>query len=146
MSQRKMKYIAHSIPDGATEDALKSRFLKSMRMKALEGVTTTNNYGGGATETSNAEGVTDGAIFDTRLLRTKLFTLKEHDVNAIKWRVLGCLDPKNWVVAIAERVVLKGATDSISTTDPYNFMCVQIKPNVADTHGKVTAFQGGYTV
>lgn len=75
------------------------------------------------------------------------FKIRENDVNAIKYKILGSLDGTNYDDEIkAETVVNKNANDKVLPSDtgslcadPWLKVKVQIASNVADTHGNVTA-------
>lgn len=71
--------------------------------------------------------------------------LKENNVNAIDYKVDGTFDGTNWVAIKAETGIAKNGSDQVLPSaeaklkDPWLKIRVQIKSQVAETHGNVTA-------
>lgn len=69
----------------------------------------------------------------------------ENDVNAIHYKVDGTIDGTTWVEIKAETAVAKAANDQllpsteVKLKDPWLKIRVQIKSQVVDVHGNVTA-------
>ena len=74
-----------------------------------------------------------------------LFVLKENDTNAIEYQILGSLDGVNWVVVLATADLAKNASVACaSITDPWIWLDLQIRSDVGDSHGSVTAYCSGF--
>lgn len=68
---------------------------------------------------------------------TVIVTLKEQNVNAIKFKVLGSADGDVWWTEKSETVIGKGAGDFAVVTNPWVFLDVQVKASVGGSQGTV---------
>ena len=133
MSQRAFRTSALSIGEQYTEENIKSnkgKIWKRIRAYPLD-QPTTNDY-------------VDSEILDARLLKDKVFHSKNtHATNALKYKILACIDPKLWTELKSE-TILVAATEAIETSSlPWAYYKFQIKSSVADTPATVRAFMSG---
>lgn len=75
--------------------------------------------------------------------RNILVSIKENNVNAIKYKILGSLDDVTYHELQAETVVTKNGSGYKSFSDAWRFIDVQIASNVAETHGNATVVISG---
>lgn len=133
MSQRAFRTTALPIGVQYTEENIKSnkgKIWKRVRAYPLDHPTT-DNY-------------EDGEILDARLLKDKVFHIENtHGANAIKYKILGCIDPANWT-EIKVETALAATVEAIDTsTAAWAYYKYQVKSSVAATAGKVRAFMSG---
>ena len=71
--------------------------------------------------------------------------LKENNVNAVKYRVLGSMDDSVYEEVIAEATLAKNGSIKLDAiTDPWPYLDLQIKASVEDAQGSVTAHCSGW--
>jgi hypothetical protein len=129
MSQRRYQEVAYPIEERNTEENLKTtRGMAYHRKRALKDYTTTDNY-------------FDSLIMDGRLFKNKLFhIINTHAANALKYKILACVDPSQWHELLAE-TILAAATSGFQVDDgAWSFYKIQVKSSVAVTPATVTAF------
>lgn len=116
MSQRRNQPIAYPIEAKNTEENIKaSRGLNWRRARVFEKQTTTAAY-------------VDSLIFDKRLLKTALITIKEvGGAQSIKYKILGCIDPSDWQEIQVETSIAASGVTFKTTSDAWAFLKVQIK-------------------
>jgi hypothetical protein len=132
MSQRAFRTSALSIGEQYTEENIKSnkgKLWKRVRAYPLDHPTT-NDY-------------VDSEILDARLLKDKLFHIKNTSTNGLQRRILACIDPKLWTIIVTEGLLAAGAETKQVSSDPYAYYKIQVKSYVADTPATVRAFMSG---
>jgi hypothetical protein len=138
MSQRANSITALPIAEQYTEENIKSnkgKIWKRVRAYPLD-YPTTNDY-------SNSESL----ILDARLLKDKGFHIKNtHAANALKYKILACIDPNLWTEIVPEAPLAAGVEAKTTSTEAWAYYKFQVKSSVADTPATVRAFMSGLSV
>jgi hypothetical protein len=133
MSQRAFRTTALPIGVQYTEENIKSnkgKIWKRVRAYPLDHPTT-DNY-------------VDGEILDARLLKDKLFHIENtHGANAIKYKILACIDPCNWSEIKVETALAAGVEAIDTSTAAWAYFKYQVKASVGASQGTVKAFMSG---
>jgi hypothetical protein len=131
MSQRRHIEVAYPIEERNTEENLKtSRGMAYHRQRAVDRYTTTDVY-------------VDSLIMDGRLFRSKLFQIvNTHATNALKYKVLACIDPSRWHEIVAEQTLNAALSGYQTDLFPWAFYKIQVKSAVAVTPATCDAFFG----
>ena len=132
MSQRRFSTIAYPIEAKNTEENIKAqRGMQFRRARVLENQSTTAAY-------------VDSLIFDKRLIKVVLITIKETGAaQSIYYKLLGCIDPADWHEVIGETSLAAGDHTAINLSDSWAYLKLQIKNNSGV--GMVLAFMSGQT-
>jgi hypothetical protein len=136
MSQRANSISALPIGEQYTEENIKSNKGKIWkRVRAYEqDHPTTDNY-------------EDSQILDTRLLKDKVFHIKNtHAANALKYKILACIDPNLWTEIVVEAPLAAGVEAKTISTEAWAYYKFQVKSSVAVTPATVRAFMSGLSV
>jgi hypothetical protein len=133
MSQRAFRTSALSISEQYTEENIKSnkgKIWKRQRAYPLD-QPTTNDY-------------VDSEILDARLLKDKIFHIKNtHATNALKYKILACIDPNLWTEIQTETTLAAGSEAIETSSLPWAYYKFQVKSSVDDTPAKVRAYMSG---
>jgi len=88
----------------------------------------------------------DSFVFDMRMFPRALIHIKETGgSNAIKYNLLGCLDPSMWYLLKSDEVVTAGSEATEAITEAWNWLKLQVASNVSGNAGTVNAFGNGKT-
>jgi len=134
MSQRAHRPIPLSIGEQYTEENIKStKHILWKRQRVFHNQLTTDNY-------------QDSLVFDARLLKNKIIhIINQHASNAIKYKILACIDPNHWE-EIQTETELSANTSTFQTSSlPWAYYKVQVKSSTSGKAGKVTAYISGMT-
>jgi hypothetical protein len=135
MSQRANSITALPIGVQYTEENIKSnkgKIWKRIRAYPLD-YATPNDYPNG-----------ESVILDARLLKDKVFHIKNtHVANALKYKILACIDPNLWTEIVPE-IALAAGVEAITTSgNAWAYYKFQVKSSVTDTAATVRAFMSG---
>ena len=132
MSQRNNIVIALRIDQKYNEENIKpSKVREYRRARVLNKQTTTAAYA-------------DSLIFDKRLIRTVLMTIKETAAaQSIYYKVLACIDPEDWHEIQGETSLAAAGHVALTLSDSWAYLKLQIKNNSGA--GVVSAFMSGLT-
>ena len=134
-SEKRDKPVAMPIDETKTEDKIENHMAVAYRrQRVFNNYLTTDNY-------------EDSLIFDARLLKNKVIHVRnDHSANAVKVKILSCIDTSDWREFLAETVVNASSKLAEQTTIlPFAFLKVQAKSSVGGNAGNVTAYIGGMT-
>jgi hypothetical protein len=133
MSQRAFRTPVSNIEERFTEENLtidKGKLCKRVRVYPLDHPTT-NEY-------------VDGEILDARFLKDKVFHIKNtHAANAMKYKILACIDPCNWSEIKVETALAAGVEAIDTSSVPWAYYKLQMKSSVAGIPATVRAFMSG---
>ena len=139
-SQRRHAPIPMPIEEKMTEERLsKAKGIIYKRQRVLKKETTTDAY---------AE--TESLVFDARLYKNVLIqVVNKHASNSITFKVLACIDPKDWSTleeAGVSEFAVAGTKDKVlNFTVAWAYVKVQVKTTTSPDHGTVNAYIAGMT-
>jgi hypothetical protein len=135
MSQRSNRVTAMPIGVQHNEENIRSnkgKIWKRVRAYPLDHLTTDSYVGG------------EGEILDARLLRDKLFHIKNtHAANGLTYKLLACIEPNLWTELVAPAALAAGVEAIIVQTDAWAYYKFQVISTVAGTPATVRAFMSG---
>jgi hypothetical protein len=85
----------------------------------------------------------DGAVIDLRLSKNvKLAYKNTHNTNALKYKILACIDPTDWRVLKDETTLTANTADddSIPESEAWCFLKMQTKNSIAGQTASITGF------
>lgn len=138
MSQRRHAPIPLPIEEKMTEERLsKAKGIIYKRQRVIQNETTTDLY-------------VDSLIFDARLYKNVLIhVINKHASNSITFKVLACIDPKDWSTleeAGVSEFAVAGTKDKVlNFTVAWAYVKIQRKTTTSPNHGTVNGYIAGMT-
>ncbi len=76
-------------------------------------------------------------------IHTITFSLKEQNVNAVKYKILGSNDDSTYETLQAETVIAKNGSDWQTISEPWRYIDVKIQTSVSPNPGSVKIVAAG---